>query len=214
MLNSPFFDTTARLRHGTACRSRQTEEIYLRSHYIQIYVTRQWTIVPICSERSCAYIPNLRCQISIFYRIMSRRNTLRHMRNAHRRLPSRYENRKKTPQGGRFQTQGTARTVKNAPAFPCGCGRFTRPVRLVRFGMFSSQTERNAAERTAVSSIAVHLQRPIYGHMGNAAHNARLHADRAGGRGRILDNLHIVSALLGSRQDRAVAASTSRRSIS
>ena len=39
--------------------------------------------------------------------------------------------------------------------------------------------------------------------MGNAAHNARLHADRAGGRGRILDNLHIVSALLGSRQDRA-----------
>lgn len=122
MLNSPFFDTTARLRHGTACRSRQTEEIYLRSHYIQIYVTRQWTIVPICSERSCAYIPNLRCQISIFYRIMSRRNTLRHMRNAHRRLPSRYENRKKTPQGGRFQTQGTARTVKNAPAFPCGCG--------------------------------------------------------------------------------------------
>ena len=122
MLNSPFFDTTARLRHGTACRSRQTEEIYLRFHYIQIYVTRQWAIVPIRGERSCAYIPNLRCQISIFYRIMSHRNALRHMRNAHRRLPSRYENRKKNAARRTLPNAGTARTVKNAPASPCGCG--------------------------------------------------------------------------------------------
>lgn len=123
MLNSPFFNTTARLRHGTACRSRQTEEIYPT---ISLYSNICHPSMGNCSNsrRTFLYIyaksqmPN-----QYFLCVMSRRNALRHMRNAHRRLPPRYENRrKKTPQGGRFQTQGTARAVKNAPASPCGCG--------------------------------------------------------------------------------------------